>query len=65
MARKVSKATISELMSRWGCKGGSRATEAQRNAARENLKKTPNYQKHASSAKRQENQAEIKEKGTN
>jgi hypothetical protein len=46
MARKLSKSTISELMSYWGRKGGSRATESQKNAARENLKKTPNYQKH-------------------
>lgn len=47
MARRLSKTTISGLMSYWGRKGGSRATEAQKNAARANLKKTPNYQKHA------------------
>ena len=47
MARQLSKTTISGLMSYWGRKGGSRATEAQKNAARANLKKTPNYQKHA------------------
>lgn len=46
MARKLSKSTISELMSGWGRKGGSRATQAQRDAARANLKKTPNYVKH-------------------
>jgi hypothetical protein len=46
MARKLSKSTISGLMAAWGRKGGTRATQAQRNAARENLKKTPNYQKH-------------------
>jgi hypothetical protein len=47
MARKLSKGTISELMAWWGRKGGSRATQKQKNAARNNLKKTPNYQKHA------------------
>jgi hypothetical protein len=47
MAKKLSKSTISGLMADWGRKGGSRATESQKNAARENLKKTPNYQKHA------------------
>jgi hypothetical protein len=47
MARKLSKRTISGLMAWWGRKGGSRATEAQKNAARANLKKTPNYHKHA------------------
>jgi hypothetical protein len=47
MAKKLSKTTISDLMATWGRKGGWRATEAQKNAARENLKKTPNYQKHA------------------
>jgi len=46
MAKRLSKRSISELMAWWGRKGGSRATEAQKNAARENLKKTPNYQKH-------------------
>jgi hypothetical protein len=46
MSRKLSKRTISGLMAWWGRKGGSRATEAQKNAARANLKKTPNYQKH-------------------
>jgi hypothetical protein len=46
MARKLSKKTISDLMARWGCKGGSRATDAQKNAARANLKKTPNYRRH-------------------
>lgn len=46
MARKLSKSTISELMAGWGRKGGSRKTEAQKAAARANLKKTPNYQKH-------------------
>ncbi|HEX4920323.1 MAG TPA: hypothetical protein VFV92_06235, partial [Candidatus Bathyarchaeia archaeon] len=40
----------SGLMSYWGRKGGSRATEAQKNAARANLEKTPNYQKHANLA---------------
>jgi hypothetical protein len=53
MARKLSKSTISELMAWWGRKGGSRATEAQKNAARANLKKTPNYQKHAQLAEGQ------------
>jgi hypothetical protein len=48
MAKKLSKSTVSELMATWGRKGGSRATQAQKNAARENLKKTPNYQKHKS-----------------
>lgn len=48
MAKKLSKNTVSELMATWGRKGGSRATQAQKNAARENLKKTPNYQKHKS-----------------
>ena len=47
MSRKLSKHTISGLMADWGRKGGCRATEAQKNAARANLKKTPNYQKHA------------------
>jgi hypothetical protein len=47
MARKLSKRTISGLMADWGRKGGSRATEAQKSAARANLKKTANYQKHA------------------
>ncbi len=46
MATKLSKGAISELMAWWGHKGGSRATVAQKNAARANLKKTPNYQKH-------------------
>lgn len=46
MAKKLSKRSISELMAWWGRKGGSRATQAQKNAARDNLKKTPNYQKH-------------------
>jgi hypothetical protein len=46
MAKKLSKRTISELMSQWGRKGGSRATKKQKDAARENLKKTPNYRKH-------------------
>ena len=46
MSRKLSKHTISGLMADWGRKGGCRATEAQKNAARANLKKTPNYQKH-------------------
>ncbi len=48
MAKKLSKRTISELMSYWGRKGGSRATQKQKDAARENLKKTPNYQKRNS-----------------
>jgi len=47
MAKKLSKRTISTLMADWGRKGGSRATRKQRNAARANLKKTPNYRKHA------------------
>ena len=47
MARKLRKSTISDLMATWGRKGGSRKTEAQRNASLENLKKTPNYRKHA------------------
>ena len=47
MARKLSRSTISELMAGWGRKGGSRKTEAQKNASLENLKKTPNYRKHA------------------
>jgi len=51
MARKLSKSTISGLMAGWGRKGGSRATQAQRDAARANLKKTPNYQKHLSHTK--------------
>lgn len=46
MARRLSKNTISQLMAWWGRKGGSRATEAQKNAARANLRKTPNFQKH-------------------
>jgi hypothetical protein len=49
MARKLSKNTISQLMADWGRKGGSRKTEAQQNAARANLKKTPNFQKHTES----------------
>ena len=53
MARKLSKRTISGLMADWGRKGGSRATQAQRDAARANLKKTPNYQKHAQLAEGQ------------
>jgi hypothetical protein len=47
MAKKLSKSTISELMAWWGRKGGSRATQKQKNAARDNLRKTPNYQKHS------------------
>jgi hypothetical protein len=47
MPRKLSKSTISGLMADWGRKGGPRATQAQKNAARENLKKTFNYHKHA------------------
>lgn len=47
MARKLCKSTISDLMATWGRKGGSRKTEAQRNASLDNLKKTPNYRKHA------------------
>jgi len=43
---KLSKSTISELMGYWGRKGGSRATQKQKDAARNNLKKTPNYRKH-------------------
>ena len=46
MSQQLSKHEISRLMAWWGRKGGLRATEAQKNAARENLKKTPNYQKH-------------------
>jgi predicted phosphoadenosine phosphosulfate sulfurtransferase len=46
MAQKLSKRSISELMAWWGRKGGSRATEKQKNAALENLKRTPNYRKH-------------------
>jgi predicted phosphoadenosine phosphosulfate sulfurtransferase len=46
MGTKLSKRSISELMAWWGRKGGSRATEKQRHAALENLKKTPNYRKH-------------------
>jgi len=53
MARKLSKRTISGLMADWGRKGGSRATQKQKNAARANLKKTPNYQKHAQLAEGQ------------
>jgi hypothetical protein len=49
MARKLSKSTISDLMARWGRKGGSRKTEAQKTAALTNLRKTPNFQKHAES----------------
>jgi hypothetical protein len=41
MARKLCKSTIRELMSYWGRKGGSRATQKQKDAARENLRKTP------------------------
>lgn len=44
---KLSKTTISQLMGYWGRKGGSRATQKQKDAARENLKQTPNYKKHA------------------
>jgi hypothetical protein len=47
MARKLSKNTISDLMAWWGRKGGSRNTEAQKNEALMNLRKTPNFQKHA------------------
>ena len=46
MGRTLSKQTISALMATWGRKGGSRATQKQRDAALENLKKTPNHQKH-------------------
>jgi len=46
MAKKLSRSTISGLMAHWGRKGGSRATQAQKNAALENLKRTPNYRKH-------------------
>jgi hypothetical protein len=46
MAKKLSRNTVSELMATWGRKGGSRATQAQKNAALENLKRTPNYRKH-------------------
>ncbi len=46
MARRLCKNTISELMSNSGRKGGSRATEKQKDAARQNLKKTPNYRRH-------------------
>jgi predicted phosphoadenosine phosphosulfate sulfurtransferase len=46
MSAKLSKRRISELMAWWGRKGGSRATEKQKNAALENLKRTPNYRKH-------------------
>jgi len=53
MARKLSKSTVSDLMATWGRKGGSRATQKQKNAARANLKKTPNYQKHAQLAESQ------------
>jgi hypothetical protein len=53
MARKLSKSTVSDLMATWGRKGGSRATQAQKNAARENLRKTPNYKKHAQLAQTQ------------
>lgn len=53
MARKLSKRTISELMSYWGRKGGSRATQKQKDAARANLKKTPNYRRHAQLAEGQ------------
>jgi len=53
MARKLSKNTISDLMAGWGRKGGSRATQAQKNAARANLKRTPNYQKHVQFLERQ------------
>jgi hypothetical protein len=47
MATKLSRRTISDLMSYWGRKGGSRATQKQKEAARNNLKRTPNYIKHA------------------
>jgi len=47
MAKKLSKRTISDLMACWGRKGGSRNTEAQKSAALMNLRKTPNFQKHA------------------
>lgn len=53
MARKLCKSTIRELMSYWGRKGGSRATQKQKDAARENLRKTPNYKKHAQLAQAQ------------
>jgi hypothetical protein len=53
MARKLSKRTIRGLMADWGRKGGSRATQKQKNAARANLKKTPNYQKHVQLAEGQ------------
>jgi hypothetical protein len=51
MARRLCKSTISQLMSYWGRKGGSRATQKQKDAALENLKKTPNYQKHITKCK--------------
>jgi hypothetical protein len=41
MSQQLTKDEISGLMAWWGRKGGLRATEAQKNAARENLKKTP------------------------
>jgi hypothetical protein len=47
MATKLSKRSISELMRNWGRKGGCRATEKQKHAAIENLKRTPNYRKHS------------------
>ncbi len=49
MARKLSKSTISQLMADWGRKGGCGKTEAQKNAARVNLRKTPNFKKHVES----------------
>jgi hypothetical protein len=48
MGTKLSKKSISELMRTWGRKGGCRATDKQKSAALENLKKTPNYQKSIS-----------------
>jgi hypothetical protein len=47
MPRKLTKNTISQLMADWGRKGGLRKTEAQKSAALRNLRKTPNFQKHA------------------
>jgi hypothetical protein len=46
MKTKFTKNDIRELMATWGRKGGSRATDKQRSAALENLKRTPNHQKH-------------------
>jgi hypothetical protein len=53
MVTKLSKKAISDLMAWWGHKGGSRATDKQKQAALANLKKTPNHQRHLKFAEEQ------------